>query len=101
LQESDSKRLAWSSSCRRRPAKSRRVEARIAAEKAAIEAAKAEWHALESKKKLLEVEIKSAEAKRANTARSSFEVRKNDEYKALTHEIETPRAAIAGFEEES
>ena len=74
------------------------VEARIAAERQAIEAAKAEWHALESKKKLLEVEIKTAEGQAAKYRTQQLEVRKNDEYRALTHEIETMEAKIAGFE---
>ncbi|HEX2860145.1 MAG TPA: C4-type zinc ribbon domain-containing protein, partial [Lacunisphaera sp.] len=76
------------------------VEARIASEKQAIEVAKAEWHGLESKKKLLEVDIKGAEEKAAKYRTQQLEVRKNDEYRALTHEIETTEALIAGFEEE-
>jgi predicted nucleic acid-binding Zn-ribbon protein len=76
------------------------VEARIATEKAAIEAAKAEWHGLESKKKLLEIEIQGAQGKAAKYRTQQLEVRKNDEYKALTHEIEATEAQIGGFEEE-
>ena len=100
LQESDSKRLALEQQLQAAPREIAAVEARIAAEKAAIEAAKAEWHALESKKKLLEVEIKSAEDKAGKYRTQQLEVRKNDEYKALTHEIENTEAAISGFEEE-
>ena len=100
LQDSDSKRLALEQQLQAAPREIAGVEARIAAEKAAIEAAKAEWHALESKKKLLEVEIKSAEDKAGKYRTQQLEVRKNDEYKALTHEIETTEAAISGFEEE-
>ena len=100
LQESDSKRLALEQQLQAAPREIAAVEARIAAEKAAIEAAKAEWHGLESRKKLLEVEIKSAEDKAGKYRTQQLEVRKNDEYKALTHEIETTEAAIGGFEEE-
>ena len=100
LQESDSKRLALEQQLQAAPREIAAVEARIAAEKAAIEAAKAEWHALESKKKLLEVEIKSAEDKAGKYRTQQLEVRKNDEYKALTHEIENTEAIIGGFEEE-
>lgn len=100
LQESDTRRLGIEHQLQAAPREIAAVEARIAAEKAAIEAAKAEWHALESKKKLLEVEIKSAEGKAAKYRTQQLEVRKNDEYKALTHEIETTEAAIGGFEEE-
>src|SRR5690349_14517561 len=100
LQESDSKRLALEQQLAAAPREVAAVEAKIAAEKAAIEAAKSEWHGLESKKKLLEVEIKSAEDKAAKYRTQQLEVRKNDEYKALTHEIETTEAAIGVLEED-
>src|SRR3954469_16071958 len=97
LQERDRKRLAFEQQLSSVPRERAVIEAKIAAEKAAIEAAKAEWHGLESKKKLLEVEIKTAEGKAAKYRTQQLEVRKNDEYKALTHEIETTEATIAGF----
>ena len=46
------------------------------------------------------MEIKSAEGKTAKYRTQQLEVRKNDEYKALTHEIETTEGIIGGFEEE-
>lgn len=100
LQERDSRRLHLEQQLRSVPREITAVEARIAAEKQAIEAAKAEWHGLESKKKLLETEILSAEGKVAKYRTQQLEVRKNDEYRALTHEIETTEAVIGGFEEE-
>ena len=100
LQERDSRRLTLEQQLKNVPREVAAVEARIGAEKAAIEAAKAEWHGLESKKKLLEVDIKDAEGKVAKYRTQQLEVRKNDEYKALTHEIETTETVIGGFEEE-
>ncbi len=100
LQERDSQRLVLEQQLKSVPREVAAVEARIAAEKAAIEAAKSEWHGLESKKKLLEVEIKESEGKVAKYRTQQLEVRKNDEYRALTHEIETVEATIGGFEEE-
>ena len=100
LQERDSRRLTLEQQLKNVPREVAAVEARIAAEKTAIEAAKAEWHGLESKKKLLEVDIKDAEGKVAKYRTQQLEVRKNDEYKALTHEIETTETVIGGFEEE-
>lgn len=76
------------------------VEAKIAAEKQAIEIAKTEWHGLEAKKKTLETEIRSAQEKVGKYKTQQLEVRKNDEYRALTHEIETTEGIIGGFEEE-
>jgi predicted nucleic acid-binding Zn-ribbon protein len=100
LQERDSRRQALEQQLKSVPREVAAVEARIAAEKQAIEAAKAEWHGLESKKKLLETEIQSAEGKVAKYKTQQLEVRKNDEYRALTHEIETTEGIIGGFEEE-
>ncbi|MDP1581081.1 MAG: C4-type zinc ribbon domain-containing protein [Candidatus Didemnitutus sp.] len=76
------------------------VVAKIASERSAIETAKAEWIGLEAKKKTLETEIKSAEGQVAKYRTQQLEVRKNDEYRALTHEIETVEATIDSYEEE-
>ncbi len=100
LQQRDTRRLALEQQLKNVPRETTAVQARIAAEKQAIEAAKAEWHGLESKKKLLETEIQSAEGKVAKYKTQQLEVRKNDEYRALTHEIETTEAIISGFEED-
>ena len=100
LQERDSRRLALEHQLQSVPREIAAVEARIAAEKQAIETAKAEWYGLESKKKLLETEILSAEGKVAKYRTQQLEVRKNDEYRALTHEIETTEAVIGGYEED-
>jgi uncharacterized protein len=100
LQERDSRRLTLEHQLQSVPREIAAVEARIAAEKQAIETAKAEWHGLESKKKLLETEILSAEGKVAKYRTQQLEVRKNDEYRALTHEIETTEAIIGGYEED-
>lgn len=100
LQESDMKRLALEKQLEAIPREIAAVEARIAHERQAIETAKTEWHGLEAKKKTLENEIKSAELKAAKYRTQQLEVRKNDEYRALTHEIETTEGIIGGFEEE-
>ncbi len=76
------------------------VEAKIASEKAAIETARTEMRELEAKKKVLETEIGSAEQRVAKYRTQQLEVRKNDEYKALSHEIETMQAQIGQLEEE-
>ncbi len=100
LQECDGKRLALEQQLAAVPREVAAVEAKIAAEKQAIETAKAEWHGLETRKKALETDIKGAEEKAAKYRTQQLEVRKNDEYRALTHEIETMEAAIGGFEEQ-
>lgn len=100
LQDRDSKRLGFEAQLKSIPREVAAVEARIAAEKSAIETAKAEWHGLESKKKLLEIEIKSAEEKIGKYRTQQSQVRKNDEYQALTHEIDTTTTAIGTLEEQ-
>lgn len=100
LQETDTKRLELERQMQAVPRDIAAVEARIAAEKQAIDVAKTEWRELEAKKKTLETEIKSAEERAARYRTQQLEVRKNDEYRALTHEIETTETAIASFEEE-
>lgn len=99
-QEHDMHRLALEQQLAAVPRDIAAVEAKIASEKQAIESAKAEWHGLEAAKKALENEIKSAQEKAAKYRTQQLEVRKNDEYRALTHEIETMEGIIGGHEEE-
>lgn len=100
FQECDSQRLGLEAQLASVPREVGAVESRIATEKAAIETAKAEWHGLESKKKQLELEIHAAEDKVGKYLTQQSQVRKNDEYQALTHEIETTKTAIDGLEEQ-
>ncbi|HYC69925.1 MAG TPA: C4-type zinc ribbon domain-containing protein [Opitutaceae bacterium] len=100
LQEADTRRLELERQLQAVPRDIGAVEARIAAEKQAIDVAKTEWRELEARKKTLETEIKSAEERAARYRTQQLEVRKNDEYRALTHEIETTETTIGGFEEE-
>jgi predicted nucleic acid-binding Zn-ribbon protein len=74
------------------------VEQRIASEKAAIDAAKGEVRELESKKKILETEIGSAETQRGKYQTQQLSVKKNDEYQALGHEIQNVQKQIDELE---
>jgi uncharacterized protein len=98
LQDRDQKRLGLEAQLKQVPADIARVEAKIAAEKAAIDAAKHELNGLEVKKKSLENDIGSAEAKLAKYKTQQSLVKKNDEYQALGHEIETTEKAIGDLE---
>lgn len=100
LQERDMHRLSLEQQLAAAPRDLAAVEAKIAAEKQAIETAKSEWHGLDAKKKTLETEIRAAQDKVGKYKTQQLEVRKNDEYRALTHEIETTEGVIGGFEEE-
>ncbi|MEO7597799.1 MAG: hypothetical protein ABIV50_02625 [Opitutus sp.] len=100
LQDRDLKRRGLESQLKAIPQEVALVEHRIAGEKAAIDAARLELRELESKKKLLETEIGSAEGKLGKYRTQQSQVRKNDEYQALGHEIETTEAAIGALEEQ-
>jgi hypothetical protein len=100
LQEHDVKRETLEKQLAAAPREVAAVEARIAAEKKAIEESKSEWHSLESRKKLLETEIKSAEEQISKYKTQQMQVRKNDEYQALTHEIDTKTGQIGTMEED-
>jgi hypothetical protein len=98
LQDRDAKRLGVEAQLKAVPRDVAAVEGKIAAEKAAIETAKQELKGLEAKKKGVETEIGAAEAKLAKYKTQQSLVKKNDEYQALGHEIETTEHAIGELE---
>ncbi len=100
LQDRDGKRLGIEAQLKATPAEVAAVEQKIASEKAAIETARLELRQLESKKKLIEADIGSAETKLNKYKTQQSLVKKNDEYQALGHEIETTEAAIGALEEQ-
>lgn len=98
LQDRDTKRLSVEAQLKAIPGDVARVEQKIASEKAAIEAARSEVKDLEVKKKGLETEIGSAEAKLAQYRTQQLSIKKNDEYQAMGHQIETIQQQIAELE---
>jgi uncharacterized protein len=89
LQDRDIRRHGLDAQAKAVPKEIAAVEAKIAAERGAIDAAKAEMRGLESQKKLLETEIGGNEERIAKYRTQQLSVKKNDEYQALGHEIET------------
>jgi predicted nucleic acid-binding Zn-ribbon protein len=98
LQDRDSKRLGLEKQLRSVPLEIAQVEGAISSEKAAIENARTEIKELESGKKLLETEIGSAEGQLGKYRTQQLGVRKNDEYQALGHQIETTQKQIGELE---
>ena len=98
LQDRDARRLSLEAQVRAVPGDIGMEETKIAAEKAAIETSRVELKHLESQKKLLETEIGSVEDKRAKYRTQQLGVRKNDEYQALGHEIETMSGQVSELE---
>ena len=98
LQDRDTKRLGLEAQLKAVPGDIARVEQKIATEKAVIEASRTEVKELETQKKLLETEIGSAEDKLARYKTQQSLVKKNDEYQALGHQIETTSKEINEIE---
>lgn len=100
LQARDRRRLELEGQLKAIPGDVAAVERKIGAEKKAIDDAKLQWQQLETRKKLLETEVASAEQRAGRYRTQQLEVRKNDEYRALGLEIETVEKEISRLEEE-
>jgi predicted nucleic acid-binding Zn-ribbon protein len=75
------------------------IEAKITAEEANIEAASQSLKEKEVQRHELDTEVKSKEAGIAKFRTQQLEVKKNDEYRALTHQIEQGESEISVLEE--
>jgi predicted nucleic acid-binding Zn-ribbon protein len=100
VQDRDQRRLSLEAQLKAVPRDIAAVEQKIASEKGAIETAKSELKTLEAKKKSVESEITATEEKLARYRTQQLQVRKNDEYQALGHEIEATQAAVGALEEQ-
>jgi len=98
LQDRDLRRVGLDTQLKSMPGEVALEERKIAAARTAIEAAKNELKDLEVKKKALETEIGSAEQKLGKYRTQQLLVKKNDEYQALGHEIDTTQAQIGELE---
>ncbi len=99
LQGRDRRRLDLEKELKSVPTDIEAIERKIQAERSAIEAAKLDWQKLESRRKDLENEIALAEQKLGKYRTQQMEVRKNDEFRALGHEIELVEGQIGALEE--
>lgn len=83
----------------RLPVEQEAAEAAIKKEMATIEAARQSLLAKELERKETDIEVKAKESALLRFRTQQAEVKKNEEYKALSHEIEQTEAAISGLEE--
>lgn len=100
VQDRDSRRRQLEQQLAAVPVERAQAEKAITAERAAIDAARHELRELETKKKLLETDIGSAETRLAKYRTQQLGVKKNDEYQALGKEIEHTQQMIGGLEEQ-
>jgi predicted nucleic acid-binding Zn-ribbon protein len=75
------------------------VEAEIATEEANVEAARQSLISKEVARKDIDVDVQSKEGALRRFRTQQAEVKKNDEYQALTHQIEQAEADISSLEE--
>src|SRR6266566_4279661 len=76
------------------------LRAKAAAAQNALETAKTRVKQLETERKDLELQVEEKKQLIAKYALQQFQTRKNEEYRALAHEIETCRAAIVRVEDQ-
>jgi len=76
------------------------LEGKIAAEKGKLESAKARLRELEVNRKDVDNQVASAEQQIVRYKNQQLQVKKNEEYQALTHEIETTQGKIGQLEEQ-
>jgi len=67
--------------------------------KASLEAAKTKIKQVETERKKLELEVDSKKQQIERYSLQQFETKKNEEYRALAHQIETCRADISALED--
>ncbi len=75
-------------------------EAEIQAETDALERSKAKLQELEVQRKNLDIQVGSAEDQINKYKNQQLQVKKNEEFQALTHEIELTQKKISDWEEE-
>jgi predicted nucleic acid-binding Zn-ribbon protein len=75
------------------------LRAKAAATQGRMEAAKTRVKQLESERKQLDLEIEAKKTQIEKYANQQLQTRKNEEYKALAHEIEMAKAAIFKIED--
>lgn len=75
------------------------LQAKAAATKALADGAKLRLRQLEADRKQLELEVESKKTLIEKYANQQFQTRKNEEYRALAHEIENCRKAIHDIED--
>lgn len=75
------------------------LQARASATQAGLEAAKLRVKQIESDKKRLELDVEAKKSLIEKYANQQLQTRKNEEYRALAHEIETCKADISKIED--
>jgi len=98
LQDRDVRILRLQAELARVEPERKMFQARAAEAQTALEQARGRVKQIESDRKALELEVESKKQLIARYANQQLQTRKNDEYRALTHEIETCNQEIFNIE---
>ncbi len=82
------------------PIERQQLQARLAATQARLDAAKSHLKQLESDRKKLELEVDAQKQAIARYSLQQFQTKRNEEYRALAHEIDTCKDAIIKLEDQ-
>lgn len=99
LQDRDQRQQDLESQLAATPGDIAKLEEKIAAEKKKLEESKARLRELEVSRKDLENQVGAAEQQVVRYRNQQLQVKKNEEYQALTHEIEVTQGKIGELEE--
>ena len=83
---------------KRLPAEVAKLEAKIREEEQSVETARSEIQELEVRRKKIELDVASEEEQITRYKTQQLQVKKNDEYQALTHQIEQTEEKIGELE---
>lgn len=99
LQDRDSRLFNIEQSLKNIPLEREKNKKKIAEEEAALADARQKLQELEVRRKDLDNDVKTAEEQVVKYKNQQLQVKKNDEYQALTHEIEQTESKIGELEE--
>jgi uncharacterized protein len=99
LQERDTRISNMQREEKQAPVEKSRLQQQFATVEARLEAARKREKEIEAEKKTLEVEIGGVEDRIARYKTQQMQTRKNEEYAALTHEIDAAKKIISGLED--
>lgn len=100
LQDRDRRIAALKAELARIPADRQQLAGRATQSQAAVDKARQQLLQLESDRKRLELEIESKKQQIERYATQQYQTRKNEEFKALGHEIEMAKQAIRDLEDQ-
>jgi predicted nucleic acid-binding Zn-ribbon protein len=100
LQDCDRKILKTSAELDSIPPRRKLLQDKAAATQAGAEAVKQQLQKIESERKRLELEVQGKKQQIEKYSLQQFQTKKNEEYRALAHEIETCKAEITKLDDQ-